>query len=67
MILLFKEAELEIIEFWMNDGLIMLPNAIDKTIGLNTYQMIEKIAKKLGGNPFSNIMLLVGRKVSKRD
>ena len=43
------------------------PKDISHEVGLKTYQTVEKVAKKLGGNPFSNIMLLVGRKVSKRD
>ena len=66
MISLFKMAGLETIEFWMDDGLIMLPNAMDSKVGLKIYQMVEKMAKKFGENPFSNIMLLVGRKVTKK-
>jgi len=44
----------------------MLPNIIDENIGLKTYQMIERVAKYYGENPFSNIMLLVGRKATKK-
>lgn len=67
MMLLFREVGLETIEFWMDDGLIMLPNAMDRAIGLKTYKLVEKVANWFGENPFSNIMLLVGRKVSKGD
>ncbi len=66
IISLVKMSGLETIEFWIDDGLIMLPNAIDSIVGLKTYQMVEKVAKKFGENPFSNIMLLVGRKVTKK-
>lgn len=66
MISLFKSTGLDTIEFWMDDGLIMLPNAIDSIVGLKTYQAVEKVAKIFGENPFSNIMLLVGRKVTKK-
>lgn len=67
MISLLKEEGLETIEFKMDDGLIMLPNIIDQAVGLKTYQMIERITKVCGENPFSNIMLLVGRKVGKKE
>jgi SAM-dependent methyltransferase len=66
MLMLLREADLDIIEFRMDDGLIMLPNIIDEAIGLKTYRMIERVAKWRGENPFSNIMLLVGRKVDKK-
>jgi SAM-dependent methyltransferase len=62
MLLLFKDAGFEIVEFHMDDGLIRLPNIIDKKIGLKIYQMVEWIAKWNGENPFSDVMFLVGKK-----
>lgn len=67
MISLLRLVEIEIIEFWMDDGLIMLPNAIDRIIGLKTYRMIERMVNTFGENPFSNIMLVVGRKNTQKD
>jgi len=46
MISLFRTAGLEIIKFWMDDGLIMLPNAMDGKVGLKIYQLVENVAKK---------------------
>ena len=67
MVMLLKEAGLEIIDFKMDDGLILLPNTIDKVIGLKTYLTIERVVRWFGENPFSNIMVLVGRKRAKKE
>lgn len=61
---LFDENNFMILEHKMDDGLIWLPNFLDKAIGKKIYRLIEAIFKTFGMNPFSNIMLFI---VQKRD
>ncbi|MEM2169156.1 MAG: class I SAM-dependent methyltransferase [Candidatus Bathyarchaeia archaeon] len=51
----------DIITFKMDDGLIYLPNFLDKLIGKKIYLFVEKIFKPLPYIPFSNLILILGR------
>ena len=62
MLRLFKQNGLKVIESRMDDGLIWLPDFIDRLTGRRIYLLIEKIFSLFGRNPFSNVMLFVGRK-----
>lgn len=56
----------EIIDHKMNDGLIYLPNILDKIIGRIAYYFVESFFSLFGSNPFSNIMLFVSKKMNKQ-
>lgn len=62
MLRLFKQNEFKVIESRMDDGLVWLPNFLDKIAGKTIYLVVEKFFKIFGRNPFSNVMLFVGRK-----
>jgi len=47
----------------MNDGLIWLPDQIDKIVGEKLYLITEQVIKIKSENPLSNVMLLVAMKV----
>lgn len=53
----------DLIEFYMNDGLIWLPDQIDKIVGEKLYLITEQVIKIKSENPLSNDMLLVAMKV----
>ena len=53
----------DLIEFYMNDGLIWLPDQIDKIVGEKLYLITEQVIKIKSENPLSNVMLLVAMKV----
>ena len=53
----------EVVYFKSDDGIIWLPNILDRTIGRYVYGIIEMVFKPIKNNPWSNIMLLVVRKV----
>ncbi len=48
----------------MDDGLVWLPEILDRSIGKKVYVFMEKLLKPAGRNPFSNIMLFVCRKTA---
>ena len=62
MINLLRENNFEIIEFIMDDGLIWLPDFLDKYIGIKIYKTIEKFFKPLKQNPLSTNMLFIVKK-----
>jgi ubiquinone/menaquinone biosynthesis C-methylase UbiE len=62
MINLFRKNKFKIIEFRMDDGLIWLPNFLDKHIGIKIYKNIEKIFKPFEQNPISTHMMFVLKK-----
>jgi len=54
----------KLIWYKMDDGLIFLPDFLDRIIGENVYRLIEKIFKKvLRRNPFSHVMLFLLQKI----
>ena len=62
MVGLFKSNSFDIVEAIMNDGLVWIPEFLDRLAGRRIYQLIERIFGLLGGNPFSNGMLFIVRK-----
>ena len=62
MINLFKQNGFKVIELKMDDGLIWVPNFLDKLIGVKIYSVIENIFKIFSRNPFSCNMLFVVQK-----
>ncbi len=62
MLRLFNENGLKMIESRMDDGLIWLPNFLDRLLGKRVYFSIERLFKNFGRNPFSNVMLFILRK-----
>jgi SAM-dependent methyltransferase len=67
MLGLLRNNGFDVIEYKINDGLIYLPNFLDKIIGKTTYYFVEKFFYLFGENPFSNVMLFVSRKVDALD
>ncbi|MBI2830673.1 MAG: class I SAM-dependent methyltransferase [Chloroflexi bacterium] len=61
---LFQRNGLEMVECRMDDGLIWLPNSLDRWSGKRIYSLIEGFFRPLGCNPFSNMMLIVVRKTA---
>lgn len=59
---IFKKVGFELIEYKMDDGLIWLPDFLDRSVGKRIYYLIESFFKTFGKNPFSNAMLFVVRK-----
>ena len=62
MLRLFEQAGFKVIECSMDDGLICLPNFIDRLCGRKIYLFTEKFFGFFGRNPFSNVMLFIIRK-----
>lgn len=62
MLRLFKQSGLRVIEFGMDDGLIWLPDFMDRVCGRKIYSLIEKFFRISRRNPFSNLMLFIARK-----
>lgn len=62
MLKLFKQNRFKVIESRMDDGLIWLPNFLDKLCGRKIYLVIENLFRLFGRNPFSNVLLFVVRK-----
>ena len=62
MLRLFRQTGYKVMESRMDDGLIWLPNFIDRLFGKRIYLLIENFFKTFGKNPFSNVMLFVVRK-----
>jgi ubiquinone/menaquinone biosynthesis C-methylase UbiE len=53
----------KLIWYKMDDGLIFLPNSLDKVVGNKVYFVIEKVFKYIfGRNPLSNVMLFLLQK-----
>jgi len=59
MIELFKTYNFKLVELKMDDGLIWLPNFLDKICGKQIYHYIERFFQYFGENPFSNNILFV--------
>lgn len=59
MFKLFENNGFELIEYKMDDGLIWLPNFLDRLFGVKIYCFIEKFFRVFGESPFSNVMLFV--------
>jgi hypothetical protein len=59
---LFRKTDFSIISYIMDDGLIWLPDFMDRLVGKRIYWLIKYIFIPFGRNPFSNIMLFVSRK-----
>ncbi len=62
MLRLFEVSGFKVIESRMDDGLIWLPDFLDRLIGKRVYFSVERFFKIFGRNPFSNVMLFVVRK-----
>jgi SAM-dependent methyltransferase len=62
MLKLFKRNDFKVLNFRMDDGLIWLPNFLDKLIGRKIYLFFEEFFRFFGRNPSSNIMLFVAKK-----
>jgi ubiquinone/menaquinone biosynthesis C-methylase UbiE len=62
MFKLFENNGFQLIEYKMDDGLIWLPNFLDRLFGKRIYYLVENFFKIFGENPFSNVMLFVVRK-----
>lgn len=60
MLYSFHLNNLKLIWYKMDDGLIFLPDILDRIIGEKVYRLVERISKQvLGRNPFSNVMLFL--------
>jgi hypothetical protein len=59
---LLEEHHFEVIESRMDDGLVWLPDFLDRLVGRMVYRSIEKIFRIFGKNPFSNGLFFVARK-----
>jgi len=62
MLKLFENNGFELIEYRMDDGLIWLPDFLDRSFGKRIYHLIESFLKIFGRNPFSNVMLFIAKK-----
>ena len=62
MLKLFENDGFELIEYRMDDGLIWLPDFLDKLFGKRVYHVIERFFQIFGRNPFSNVMLFIAKK-----
>jgi len=62
MLKLFENNGLELIAYRMDDGLIWLPNFLDRLVGKRIYHLIGNFFKIFRENPFSNVMLFIVRK-----
>lgn len=58
----FRNNGFELLEFQINDGLVWLPEFLDRLFGEKVYKLVENVFKPFGGFPFSNVMLFVVRK-----
>jgi SAM-dependent methyltransferase len=60
----FTSLHFKLIWYKMDDGLIFLPDFLDRIIGGEVYRLMEKMFKQvLGRNPFSNVMLFLLQKI----
>lgn len=62
MLKLFNNNGFELIECKMNDGLIWLPNLLDRFAGKKIYSLTDKFIGIFNENPYSNGMLFVVKK-----
>ncbi len=62
MLLLLQSNGFDVVERKINDGLLYLPDFLDKIIGRITYHFVERFFSLFGENPFSNVMLFISRK-----
>jgi len=53
---------MEIVEIKMDDGLIWLPDWLDRQIGPKVYAAVERVFRPFGRNPFSNEFMVVARR-----
>ncbi|MDD5454215.1 MAG: class I SAM-dependent methyltransferase [Candidatus Ratteibacteria bacterium] len=59
---LFRKNGFKVLKFMMDDGLIWLPNFLDRLFGRKIYLFIESFFRVFNRNPFSNAMLFVVKK-----
>jgi len=63
MLHLFNSHNLKLIWYEMDDGLVLIPDVLDRAIGMKVYRLIERLFKKFfKRNPFSNVMLFLLQK-----
>lgn len=61
---LFVKNGFELVEYRMDDGLIWLPNFLDRLFGLKVYHFIEKMVKLFNKNPLSANMFFIIKKIN---
>jgi SAM-dependent methyltransferase len=59
---MLAERGFSLVEERMDDGLVWLPDAIDRRVGLATYRAVEALFRPLRRNPLSNELVLVARR-----
>ncbi len=59
LVTLFARHGLSIVESLLDDGLIWLPDFLDRQIGSTLYPFIERALRPLTRNPWSSLMLFV--------
>lgn len=59
---LLSQNNFKIVESKIDDGLIWMPDILDKLFGTKIYLMIEKMFRVFNRNPFSNMMLFIAQK-----
>jgi len=62
MLKLLDENGFEVVEFRMDDGLVALPDFLDRLFGKRLYRLVEKLFSPFKRNPFSKGMFFVARK-----
>jgi len=63
MLHLFNSHNLKLIWYEMDDGLVLIPDVLDRVIGMKVYRLIEMLFKKFfKRNPISNVMLFLLQK-----
>ncbi len=62
MLKLLGENGFEVMEFRMDDGLVALPDFLDRLFGKRLYWLVEKMFSPFKRNPFSKGMFFVARK-----
>lgn len=55
----FHHFGFRLVESVIDDGLLWLPDAVDRRIGAVAYPVVEAVFRPFGGNPWSNLMLFI--------
>jgi SAM-dependent methyltransferase len=50
------------VEVHMDDGLIWVPDWVDRRLGTHLYRQLEELARRVPRNPLSNVMLVIGQR-----
>lgn len=53
----FAEHGFRILQTTLDDGLVWLPDPLDRQLGAHLYSVVESLFRPLGRNPWSNLML----------